>query len=141
MVRLPSAVGVVLQSLESGVMLLHRHRFITNTEGFEIPAGGIDDGESVEEAAAREVLEETGWRITEARHFLTTNASDGATDQRFHFVHAMASELTGPPEDSYEASSLHWVPVDDIPDLLRSGRIPGALSSVALLHALQFGLL
>lgn len=138
-VRLPSAVGVVVQDPVRGVLLLHRHRFITGTEGFEIPAGGVDPGESIEQAAARETHEETGWRIASATHFLTSNASDGATDQRFHFVHARVAGYTGPPEDSHEATSLHWVPVRQVPALLRAGRVPGVLSSVALLYALQFG--
>ncbi len=44
-----------------GVLLLWRHRFITDTWGWEIPAGGIDPGETPPDAAARETLEETGW--------------------------------------------------------------------------------
>ena len=40
--------------------MLWRHRFITDSWGWEIPAGGVDAGETPEDAAAREVLEETG---------------------------------------------------------------------------------
>jgi 8-oxo-dGTP pyrophosphatase MutT (NUDIX family) len=35
--------------------------------GTQIPAGGIAEGETIEAAAAREVLEETGIRISQAR--------------------------------------------------------------------------
>lgn len=43
------------------VLLLYRHRFITDTWGWEIPAGGVDTGEDPAAAAAmRETLEETG---------------------------------------------------------------------------------
>src|SRR3954468_4991298 len=55
------AVGTVVQGSD-GLLLLWRHRFITGTWGWEIPAGGGDVGESPAEAAAREVLEETGRR-------------------------------------------------------------------------------
>ncbi len=54
------AVCVIVQDPERGILLLYRHRFITDTAGFEVPAGGIDPGESVADAARREVLEETG---------------------------------------------------------------------------------
>ncbi|WP_225824064.1 NUDIX hydrolase [Streptomyces naphthomycinicus] len=140
-VRLPSAVGVVLSDAQNRVLLIHRHRFITDTEGFEIPAGAIETGESHVDAARRELLEETGWSTATAEHFLTVNSSDGATDQRFHYVHATADTWTGSPEDAYESSSLHWVGIDEIPVLLQQGRIPGALTGVALLYMLQFGIL
>src|SRR5450759_923523 len=44
------------------VLLIHRHRFITDTTGWEIPAGRVEKGEEPIEAARRETLEETGWR-------------------------------------------------------------------------------
>lgn len=43
-------------------LLLWRHRFITDTWGWELAAGVVESGESLEEGAAREMLEETGWR-------------------------------------------------------------------------------
>ena len=61
-VRMPfPAVGTVVHEADRGVLLLYRHRFITDTWGWEIPAGRAEEGESLEEAARRECLEETGW--------------------------------------------------------------------------------
>ena len=45
------AAGVVVHDPDRGVLLLWRHRFITDEWGWEIPAGRIDDGEAVEAAA------------------------------------------------------------------------------------------
>jgi 8-oxo-dGTP pyrophosphatase MutT (NUDIX family) len=62
-VRVPrQAAGCVVHDPDRGVLLLWRHRFITDTWGWEIPAGAVDDGERPGDAAAREVREETGWR-------------------------------------------------------------------------------
>ncbi len=45
MVLLPRpAAGTVVVDAERGVLLLWRHRFITGTWGWEIPAGGVDSG-------------------------------------------------------------------------------------------------
>jgi ADP-ribose pyrophosphatase YjhB (NUDIX family) len=61
-VRMPAAAsGTVVHDPARGVLLLWRHRFTTDTWGWEVPAGRIDDGETPEQAAARETLEETGW--------------------------------------------------------------------------------
>src|SRR5438046_60145 len=60
-VRAPQpAAGAVVIDDDERVLLLWRHRFITDSWGWEIPAGRIEPGETAEEAAAREVLEETG---------------------------------------------------------------------------------
>lgn len=39
------------------------HRFITDTWGWEIPAGAADPGEAIEDTARREAFEETGWAV------------------------------------------------------------------------------
>src|SRR3954468_23951777 len=78
------ASGTVVHDPERGVLLLWRHRFITDTWGWEIPAGGMDEGESPADAAAREVLEETGWRAGALRFLTTFHPSNGLSDQRFH---------------------------------------------------------
>jgi 8-oxo-dGTP pyrophosphatase MutT (NUDIX family) len=39
-----------------------RHRFTTDSWAWELPMGLVEESESPEGAAAREVLEETGWR-------------------------------------------------------------------------------
>ena len=45
--RMPAhAAGVVVDDRERGVLLLWRHRFITDTWGWEVPAGRVDAGEA-----------------------------------------------------------------------------------------------
>src|SRR3954452_16284955 len=58
----PGAGIVVVQNQR--VLLLWRHRFITETWAWEIPQGGIRPGETPSGAAVREAEEETGWRPT-----------------------------------------------------------------------------
>jgi 8-oxo-dGTP pyrophosphatase MutT (NUDIX family) len=141
-IRLPHhSVFVVVHHPEHGVLLLYRHRFITDTTGFEVPAGGIEPGETPVEAAAREVLEETGWRVDEPRVFATFNASNGLTDQQFHLAYARAVECVGPPQDTDEADQLYWVAVPHLARLVHEGRIPCCPSSLALLYTLTGGLL
>ncbi|MFB4280558.1 NUDIX hydrolase, partial [Nonomuraea sp. MTCD27] len=60
-IRTPRAAGAVV--FHGGrVLLLWRHRPITDTWGWEIPLGEIGPDEEPEEAAARHVEEQTGWR-------------------------------------------------------------------------------
>ena len=47
-------------------MLLLTHQVLAKSE-LQLPGGGIDPGESPVQALHREVYEETGWRVTNAR--------------------------------------------------------------------------
>lgn len=135
------AVCVVVQHPDRGVLLLYRHRFITDTKGFELPAGGVEPGESVPQAASREVLEETGWEISTPKVFLEANASDGVSDQKFHFAYARAIRQLGEPSDKYESDRLYWVPQGEIPSLVKNGQVPGCSAMLGLMYALSYGIL
>jgi 8-oxo-dGTP pyrophosphatase MutT (NUDIX family) len=90
------------------VLLLYRHRFITDTWGWELAAGRVDDGETPVEAAARETLEETGWRPGPLAPLVTFNTANGITDQRFHvFVADGATHVGEPADASDRALAVH----------------------------------
>jgi 8-oxo-dGTP pyrophosphatase MutT (NUDIX family) len=132
-VRVPRpAVGVVVSGRD-GLLLLYRHRFITGTWGWEVPAGGVDPGESLVEGAAREVLEETGWRPGPLTHLHGYHPSNGLCDQRFELFAADGASYVGAPSDPAEASRVEWVPDDDVVGLIRDGAVQDGLSLTALL--------
>lgn len=60
--RHPGAAAVVPFLEEDRVLLIRQYRFATGGEILEIPAGKLDPGEQPEACAARELLEETGYR-------------------------------------------------------------------------------
>jgi 8-oxo-dGTP pyrophosphatase MutT (NUDIX family) len=127
------AVGVVVAEPDRGVLLLWRHRFITGTWGFEVPVGGVDEGESLERAAAREVLEETGWRPGPLRRLHTYFPSNGLSDQRFAIFAADSASYVGEPSDPAESSRVEWLPVDRVRAEIAGGAVTDGLSLAALL--------
>lgn len=136
-VRMPSAAaGVVVDDPDLGVLLLWRHRFITDTWGWEIPAGRVDPGESPAEAAAREVLEETGWRPGSLEPLVTYHPTNGSSDATFHLFVAASAEHRGDPSDPDEAERVEWVPWHEVRAHIRAGRITDGLSLTALTHRL-----
>jgi 8-oxo-dGTP pyrophosphatase MutT (NUDIX family) len=139
------AAGVVVHRVgpsgETEVLLLWRHRFITDTWGWEVPAGKVDEGETSAEAAAREVLEETGWRCGELVELTTYEPVSGVGDNRFVLFSADGAERLGEPTDPSEAERVEWVPVSMLVEEIRAGRVPNGLSLTAILWSLQFGVL
>ena len=132
------AAGTVVVDPARGVLLLWRHRFITDTWGWEVPAGGVEPGESPVDAAAREVLEETGWRPGPLRPQVTYHPSNGLSDQTFHVFVADGAELVGAPSDPAESERVAWVPVAEVRELARTGQVTEGLSLAALCHWLAF---
>jgi 8-oxo-dGTP pyrophosphatase MutT (NUDIX family) len=137
-VRMPTpAAGVVVHDPDRGVLLLWRHRFITDVWGWEIPAGRVDEGETVEEAAVRETIEETGWRPGPLRPLLRYHPTIGLSDQTFVLFTADGATEVGEPSDATEAERVEWLPLDRVEAELRAGRIVDGLSLVGLLAFLQ----
>jgi 8-oxo-dGTP pyrophosphatase MutT (NUDIX family) len=141
-VRFPqSAAGTVVHDPTRGVLLLWRHRFITDTWGWEIPAGRVEAGESPEEAAARETEEETGWHPGPLRPLASFHPSNGASDQLFHIYVADGATHIGEPVDAHEAERVEWVPVLGVRNLLATGAVRDGLSVAGLAMALALGAL
>lgn len=138
-VRMPhKAAGTVVHDEDRGLLLLWRHRFITDTWGWEIPAGKIDAGESPAEAAARETIEETGWAPGPLRHLVTYQPTNGTSDQRFHLFMAERATHVGDPTDPGESERIEWVPIGDVRAIIQRGEMQDGLSLTAVLYALTF---
>lgn len=130
--ELPAA-GVVVHDPARGVLMLWRHRFITRTWGWEIPAGRVEHGESVIEGAAREVLEETGWAPGPLRPLFGYHPTNGSSDQRFEIFTASSATHVGEPSDPSEADRVEWVPLEQVRERVRTGVVGDGLTLTSLL--------
>ncbi|MEY2434864.1 MAG: hypothetical protein QOC92_4589 [Acidimicrobiaceae bacterium] len=138
-VRVPQeAAGTIVYDADRGLLLLWRHRFITDTWGWEIPAGKIEPGESPAQAAARETIEETGWAPGALRHLVSYHPTNGLSDQRFHLFVADSATHVGDPTDPGEAERIEWVPLHEVRAIAERGEMSDGLSLTAVLYALTF---
>jgi 8-oxo-dGTP pyrophosphatase MutT (NUDIX family) len=128
----PVAVATAVNS-DDEVLMLWRHRFITDSWGWELAAGVVEDDESAEDAAAREMEEETGWRPGPLKHLLTVEPSNGLSDARHHLYWSEDATYIGHPEDDFESSRRAWVPLARVPELISKGEIPAANMAAGLL--------
>ena len=136
----PVALATVVNERDEA-LLLWRHRFITDTWGWELAAGVVEAGESVREAAAREMLEETGWRPGPLQHLLTVEPSNGLTDAQHHVYWAQSAEYVGHPQDDFESERREWVPLARVPELVAKGEVrsANAVAALLLLHQMRRG--
>lgn len=139
-VRMPAdAAGTVIHDPGRGVLLLWRHRFVTDTWGWEVPAGRVDPGETPIDAAAREAYEETGWQPGPLHHLASYHPHNGMNDCTFHLFLAEGATYIGDPPDASESERIEWMQPARLAEELRSGTVRDGLSLTALLWWFRFG--
>jgi 8-oxo-dGTP pyrophosphatase MutT (NUDIX family) len=131
------AVGVVPRDEAGNFLLIDHYRFITDSRGWEIPAGQIEETESVAEAAARELLEETGHRSTQWRALGHYFPSNGSSNQVFHVLLARALQKVTAVVDANETLNCRWFSEREVRTMLANNGIRDGFSLTALMWALM----
>lgn len=139
LIRTQPGAGAVVIDDQRRVLLLWRHRFITDAWGWEIPVGGIHPGEDPAAAAAREVEEETGWRPGPLSLLLCTHPTPGISDSKHTIFRAGSATYTGPPTEAWESERIEWVPLAEVRGLIDKRDITSGTTLAALLYVLATG--
>lgn len=127
------AVCVVPVGDDGRLLLIEHYRFITDTTGWETPAGRIEEGEETAEAAARELREETGHTAERLEYLGHFHPSNGSTNQTFHVYLGYGLRKVGELTDTNEVQRLAWLGRDEVWALIDANRIRDGLSLTALL--------
>jgi ADP-ribose pyrophosphatase len=103
------------------IVLLRQYRHSANEWKLEFPCGAIDKGESAENAARRELLEETGC-ITDTLIPLgkQTMRAGVSTGGAYMFL-AICKEMNVPKPDPSELIELQTLPVIEFKDMIENG--------------------
>lgn len=130
------SVGVVIENDRDEILLIRSYRYTTNSIEWEIPAGGIEEGETIQEAAKREVLEETGYTTTEPQLICTFNPSNGMSDAVDNIVKCKAISNID-DFDKNEVKERKWVKISTIKEMISKNQIKCGVSLIGLLLALS----
>ena len=109
--RVEAAGGVVVR--DGQVALVHRPRY----DDWTLPKGKLDPGESFEEAAVREVQEETGLRCTLGRELPATEYTVNGRPKIVRYWQMDVDADTGFVSND-ETDDLRWLPTDEAMRLL-----------------------
>lgn len=115
-------VKVILLNEHNQILLLERSSKLSRPNGWDFPGGGVDSGETFEDACIREVLEETNLKLTNLEPLGSFHTHSGA-DEAVLFV--FSAKLNGGAITlSWEHESYKWLSTEEIehielPDLHR----------------------
>jgi ADP-ribose pyrophosphatase len=137
-VEIPDAVVVVPVTREGTIVLVGQYRHPNGKTHWEVPAGRIVDGERPDDAALRELREETGYRASRLSSLPGFFAANGITAHFAHVFVAHDCERAGEPElDASEQIVVRPFELGEIERLLDAGRFEDGFSALALLYWLR----
>lgn len=128
-------VAIVPLLEDGGVLLVRQYRLPTEQVMLEVPAGGVDEGETPEDAAQRELGEECGRRAGRLERLGGFYVSPGFCSE---FVHVfLATELEPSPlrPEPDEQLAVVRVPLAEALRLVSAGEIRDAKSVIGLTWA------
>jgi 8-oxo-dGTP diphosphatase len=123
----PSVVGAVV--VEAGrAFVIRRSPTRTLFPGcWDIPGGHVEPGESDEEALARELEEETGWKLTEVLSSLGEHrwlGDDGRARVERDYLVQVEGDLDRPHLEFDKHPEARWITAGEL-ELLLTARRPG----------------
>jgi ADP-ribose pyrophosphatase len=117
------------------VLLIRQYRYAANGYVYEIPAGLLNEGETPEDCARRELKEETGYTAAEIFPLSTFFTTPGFTDERIHLFAATGLKPGQSELESDEFVELHPFRLSAAIRMIESGEIVDGKSMIALLLA------
>ena len=130
-------VCVVPLDDQNNVILVRQYRKPVEESLLEVPAGGVEEGESTQEAVLRELREETGYTSDALRHLSSFWTTPGFCTELMHAYLATELRPSSLEQDEDEDVQVAKVSLPEIPDMIRQGEIRDAKSIASLLMVLH----
>ena len=129
----PDAVWIVPLTANGQVVLVDQYRYTVDEWCWEVPAGSVKPGQSIEEAAREELREEVGGASDSLIYIGRFYLANGICNEVGHIFLATGVILDTPHHEAAEVMDVHLFPIEEALRMAHSGRISDGPSVMALL--------
>ena len=127
-------VGILAIDEDDRVIMVKQYRKPYEEFLLEIPAGKLEKGETPEDCAERELLEETGCKADILERLSEIYPSPGFLDERLFVFKAKDIKNLGTQNlDEDEHLEILFIPFDEVLEMVQSAKIKDAKTMVAIL--------
>lgn len=105
--------------VDNGRVLLVRRRVKEGSLSWQLPAGGVEDGETVEQAAVRETKEETGLTVSAVK--VLGGRLHPITGRHMSYVVCAAESGTAHLADAEELAEVEWSDRNEVAERVPDG--------------------
>jgi ADP-ribose pyrophosphatase len=127
------AVAIVPFDDDGQIILVSQFRYPVGEQLLEVPAGIIEEGETPEQCADRELQEEIGYRAREMRSLGSFWTAPGFSDELMYAFVAIDLEPSRLEPDEDEDITVVRVPVSRVREMIEAGEIRDSKTIAALL--------
>jgi ADP-ribose pyrophosphatase len=131
------AVVVIAQPAPDEIVLVRQYRHPLGEQTWEVCAGGIDAGETPEEAAIRELREETGFRARAVHRLWSAYSAPGFCNELLHFFSTDTYDIGEPEPDAEEEIEIATFPLKRVREMIERDELRDAKTQIAVLWALR----
>lgn len=134
----PGSVVVLPVFADGKILMIRQYRHAARQYLWELVAGRIDEGESVQKAAARELKEETGYIANRFTEFLDVFPTPGFLEERMHILLAEGLKEGEAEPEADEKIISHAYGVKELKGMMENGRLRDGKSIAGILYYLTF---
>ncbi len=133
LVKHPGAAAIIPVLPDGRIILVYQYRNALDYKTYEIPAGGIEKGETALECVTREVEEETGYKAGQIDFLIKIITAIGFCDEMIPIFVAKDLVKTAQNLDPEEEIDLLAVTMDEAVEMILNGQIIDAKSISGIL--------
>lgn len=120
-VQMKNCVAVLCMANDK-IILLKQYRHTLKSWEYEIPAGSVEPGENLEDAAKREVLEETGYMVSTLISLGWYHLSVGATTEKVFLYFANCNMKVGQQLEALEKIYVQKFSLYEFEELIKTNK-------------------
>jgi ADP-ribose pyrophosphatase len=132
-IELGQCVGIVPFLDDDRVVLVRQYRYVQEDARWEIPTGGIKEGETREQAAQRELQEEIGYRTAQLEWINSYYTSKSVCHETAHLYVGRGLSPSALAPDETEFIEIQAFPFDEALRMVLEGEIMDSMTVIALL--------
>ncbi len=137
-VEMPPSVCAMAVTENNEVVLVKQYRHAVGEIVVEIPGGFIDEGEDVEKAIARELLEETGYAFNRFDYLGKIASNPGLLNNYTYLYLARGGKKVAAQNlDHNEEIDLLTMPLESFREMLVQNKIVQSLHMACVFYAFQ----